>query len=96
MSWNRILVSRRVVTTALAICAVLSTSAMAADETGIGLRGWGPRVGLSDGPDQVIGGLHFDFGEFVRNVRLQPSFELGLGDDTFTLAGNLMVAYYFT
>jgi hypothetical protein len=86
---------RKFLTVALILAAGAGSTAQAADTDGIGLRGWGPRVGLSDGPDQVIGGLHFDLGEFTRNVRLQPSFELGLGDDTLTLAGNLMVAYYF-
>ena len=61
----------------------------------VGYRGWGPRVGLSSGPDQFVAGAHFDLGEFAPHVRWQPSFDFGFGDDVFTLTGNLMVAYYF-
>lgn len=67
-------------------------TALAAD---IEFRGWGPRVGLSDNPDQVFGGVHFDLGEFAPRVRFQPSVEVGFGDDVTTIAGNVMVAYYF-
>jgi hypothetical protein len=66
-----------------------------AAEGEIGFRGWGPRVGISDDPDQVVGGVHFDLGEFARNVRWQPSFDAGFGDDVLTLTANFMVAYYF-
>lgn len=81
-----------------AIAALVFSTAMlfalpaAAD---IGLRGWGPRVGASDSPDQIVGGVHFDMGEFSRRVRFQPSFEIGFGDDVISAAGNFMVSYYF-
>lgn len=58
-------------------------------------RGVGPRVGLSQGPDQVLVGAQFDLGEFAKNVRWQPSVELGFGDDATALLGNFMVSYYF-
>ncbi len=77
-----------VVTVALACV----PSVAAAD---FGWRGWGPRIGLSEGPDQVFGGVHFDLGEFAPNVRFQPSAEIGLGDDALALIGNVMVSYYF-
>lgn len=67
-------------------------SAAAAD---VGFRGWGPRVGVSEDPDQVFAGAHFDLGEFTKNLRWQPSVELGVGDDRVALYGNFMVAYYF-
>lgn len=53
---------------------------------GLGYRGWGPRVGVADDPDQIIGGVHFDFGEFTDHVRFVPNVELGLGDDHTILA----------
>ena len=81
----------RVVLTAL-IVLVIPAATLAAD---IGYRGFGPRVGVSSDPDQVVGGIHFDFGEFAKNVRLQPSVEVGFGDDTTTFQANFMVAYYF-
>lgn len=61
----------------------------------VGLRGWGPRVGVSSDPDQVVGGIHFDLGDIVNHLRWQPSVEFGAGDDAFTFAGNMMVAWYF-
>lgn len=72
--------------------AILFALPAAAD---IGFRGWGPRAGVSDSPDQIVGGVHFDMGEFMRRVRFQPSFEIGFGDDARTAAGNFMVSYYF-
>jgi hypothetical protein len=66
-----------------------------ASAEGVGLRGWGPRVGVSDEPDQVVAGVHFDLGHLAKHVRWQPSADVGLGDDTLTLTGNVMVAYYF-
>jgi hypothetical protein len=61
----------------------------------IGWRGWGPRVGLSNDPDQVVAGAQFDLGEFTRNLRFQPSAEIGVGDDMVSFYGNAMTAYYF-
>ena len=62
---------------------------------GVGWRGWGPRAGLSSDPDQVVGGVQFDLGEFASHVRFQPSVDIGVGDHTTTVSGNLMVSYYF-
>ena len=67
----------------------------AASATDIGWNGWGPRVGVSSDPDQVVAGAHFDLGEFTRNLRFQPSAEIGVGDDIFSFYGNAMTAYYF-
>jgi hypothetical protein len=83
----------RVPRIALALAAVVvGTSALASD---IGFNGWGPRVGVSSDPDQVVGGAHFDLGEFTRNLRFQPSVELGIGDDLMSFYGNAVTAYYF-
>ncbi len=49
------------------------------------MRGWGLRVGLADDPDVVVGGVHFNLGEIAEHLRLQPSIELGIGDDHTTL-----------
>ena len=76
----------------LALGLLVPAAAVAAD---MGFKGWGPRVGISSDPDQIFGGAHFDLGEFTKNLRLQPSVEIGFGDDVLTLTGNAMVAYYF-
>lgn len=62
---------------------------------GLGLRGWGPRVGLAEDPDQVVGGVHFDLGDIVDRVRFVPNFELGVGDDFTAVSGTAPVHYLF-
>jgi len=79
----------------IAVAATVAPAAAVAAETGVGFRGWGPRVGASSDADQVLFGAQFDLGEFTTNLRWQPSVELGFGDDKFSLYGNFMVAYYF-
>ena len=76
----------------IAVVAAAGAPALAAD---VGFRGWGPRFGVSDDPDQVLGGVQFDLGEFAKHVRWQPSVEVGAGDDKISLFGNFMVSYYF-
>lgn len=61
----------------------------------IGYRGWGLRAGLTDDPDQGVGGVHFNFGEFVPNLRFQPDIQLGVGDDYTTIFGTAPVYYRF-
>lgn len=83
---------------AACLIAFAATAALAAEgdgETGVGFRGWGPRVGLSSDADQALVGAQFDLGEFIPNLRWQPSVELGYGDDKASFYGNFMVSYYF-
>ena len=61
----------------------------------IGWRGWGVRAGVTDDPDQVVGGVHFNLGEFVRHLRFQPDVQLGVGDDVTTIYGTAPVYYRF-
>src|SRR5262245_6018830 len=72
-----------------------ATAVHAEEAAGVGFRGWGPRVGAQSDPDQFLVGAQFDLGDFARNVRWQPSVEVGVGDDKVSLFGNFMVAYYF-
>ena len=58
-----------------------------------GYQGWGPRVGVADDPDQVVVGAHWDLGEFIPNLRFQPSAEVGFGDDVTTFALNIEALY---
>ena len=85
----------RSVTALSMIAAAAPVAPAAASETGVGFRGWGPRFGVSSDADQVLAGAQFDLGEFTKNLRWQPSVELGYGDDKFSLYGNFMVSYYF-
>jgi hypothetical protein len=70
--------------------------AMAQGTTGIGWRGWGVRAGVSLDPDQVFGGVHFNLGEFAKDVRFRVSAEAGFGDDVTTLQGLGEVHYVFS
>lgn len=72
---------------ALAAPAVLDPAPAAAEPTLFGLRG-----GLTDDPDTVFLGGHLAFYPTdLRRLRIEPSFELGFGEDAidFTLRGNL-------
>lgn len=69
--------------------------ASAAPATGAGYRGWGPRLGLSSGPDAIHFGAHLDYGNFADHVRFQPNFEMGIGDNVKLFALNAEAAYRF-
>ncbi len=60
-----------------------SQSAQAAD---IGYRGWGLRGGFGFDIDQIVLGMHTDFGTLSEdNFHLQPNVEVGFGDDFLTV-----------
>ncbi len=63
-----------------------AAQAVPAHAEGTEYRGWGPRFGLGDDPDQAIVGVHFDLGEIFDEVRFIPSAEIGFGDDHTVLA----------
>ena len=84
-----------VIAAAAAVAPAIAADAQAGAGAGVGFRGWGPRFGASADADQVLVGAQFDLGEFTTNLRWQPSFELGFGDDKYSFYGNFMVAYYF-
>lgn len=56
-------------------------------------RGWGIRAGVGDDPDQGIVGAHWDLGTLTTNLRFQPNFELGFGDNQ-TIAGLTLPLHY--
>ena len=61
----------------------------------IGYEGWGLRAGVASDVDQVVGGAHFNMGEFVPHLRFQPDVQLGTGDDHTTLYATAPVYYRF-
>jgi len=91
----------------LCACTTFAGSARSVDPTienspsasspgsGLGFEQWGVRVGATSDVDQVVGGVQFNFGEVVRDLRLQPDVELGAGDDATTLYGTVPVYYRF-
>lgn len=82
----------RKIASTLALVLVLSLiPAVVAAE--LGYHAWGLRAGLGDDPDQGIIGAHWHLGDFTQNLRFQPNFELGLGDD-HTIASVALPAHY--
>lgn len=57
------------------------------------LPGWGPRVGLSDDPEQFVVGLHLDLYPIAEGVRFVPNADVGFGDDLFLATVNMDVLY---
>jgi opacity protein-like surface antigen len=86
-----------VVPVLLALAALLPAGeAFAQGTTGVGWKGWGVRVGGSVDPDQVYGGVHFNLGEFAKDVRFRPTIEMGFGDDVTTIQALAEVHYVFS
>ena len=57
---------------------------------------WGPRVGVSSGPDQVLLGAQFDAGNIWQNTRFAPNVQAGIGDDVVALGGAAALHYVFS
>jgi hypothetical protein len=77
----------------LAMLAAAPVWALAQDS--VGYRGWGPRIGVTVGPDQFHFGAHVDLGYFAQHFRLQPNIEVGVGSDRTVVALNGEAAYRF-
>src|SRR4030095_5524374 len=74
---------------------VLLALAIPASAQQMGYYGLGPRVGVSSDPDQFVGGMQFNFGDFVPRLRFQPNFEVGVGDDFTIITVTAPVHYRF-
>jgi len=79
----------------LALFATIFLPALPAAAQDLAFRGWGLRAGVSDNPDQFVVGAQFNFGEVYRDVRFQPSVDLGFGDDRQILSAALPVFYRY-
>ncbi len=58
-------------------------------------NGWGPRVGFSADPDQLVLGGQLEMGEIAPEIDFTPNLELGFGDDATVIAANLDLHYRF-
>jgi len=74
---------------------LLSAPLVVQAQDSVGFRGWGPRMGASVNPDQVVFGVHLDYGHFARHIRVQPNVEVGLGDDRSVISFDGDLAYQF-
>jgi hypothetical protein len=79
----------------LVVVLALVVLAVPASAQEMGFRGLGPRVGFTSDPDQVFGGMQFNFGEFVPHLRFQPNFEFATGDDYDIISVTAPVHYRF-
>ena len=79
----------------LAVVLFTCNLAMAQSETvnKTGLLAWGPRIGISVDPDQFFFGGQADYGYFLKTIRLQPNFEIGIGDSATLVAINFDAAF---
>lgn len=62
----------------------------------LGVRSYGVRGGINMNPDQFNFGAHVDAGYLASRVRLQPSFELGLGNGVVLASANFDAHYLFS
>ena len=81
----------------LVLCLCAASTAVMAQDDGLGYHSWGVRLGFadSDGTNQVMGGVQFDLGEIARHLRLKPNAELGFGDEYKTVMANAPLHYMF-
>jgi ribosomal protein L27 len=59
------------------------------------VTGWGPRVGISSNPDQLVVGGQIVISEIAPRISFEPDVELGFGDDVTLVAINGDFHYNF-
>lgn len=85
----------RIPALAAAFLALGALAAVPAAAQDIAFQEWGIRGGAADDPDQFLFGAHANFGEFIPNLRFQPSLEVGFGDDHQTLIATAPAFFRF-
>jgi hypothetical protein len=70
---------------------LLPVSALAADSATM----YGPRVGVSFSPNQLVVGGQIEFPEFAPNLNVAPNLELGFFDNQTTISMNGDFLYHF-
>jgi hypothetical protein len=71
----------------------LFTSSPADAQSGAGRSIYGPHIGLSADPDQLVIGVFAELAEFTPDLALRPSADVGFGDNVLTLILNADVQY---
>ena len=77
---------------ACALAALLPAAAHAQDRL---TTAFGPRIGVSLDPDQLVLGGQLEMGELAPDLTFVPNLELGFGDDITTIQLNGDVHYHF-
>jgi opacity protein-like surface antigen len=78
----------------LAVIPVAALAAESGSSAGI-VTAWGPRVGFSTGPDQILLGAQLDMGNLAPDLTLTPNFDVGFGDSQTTVSLNADLHYHF-
>ncbi len=80
----------------LGILLLLAVPAGADETRSFDITGWGPRFGVSIGPNQVVGGAHVDMGDVLPHTTLLlPVVEFSSGDLEWriSVAGDLFYRF---
>lgn len=78
----------------LILCAALALLPVAAMAQPIATA-FGPRIGVSTGPDQLALGGQLELGELAPDLTFMPNLEFGFGDNVTTVQINGDVHYHF-
>ncbi len=81
---------------AIVVLAALAPAAALAAGGGGAFIAWGPRVGVSLSPDQLVFGGQVTTHDIAPRVTLDPDVEFGLGDHQTVLAVNGDFHYHLT
>lgn len=85
---------KKILITVLAIGLLCSLTA-SADTRLVGIRGIGPRAGMSVNADQFHFGGHIDLGDLSNNLMMLTNLEIGVGDNLTSIAPSFELDYRF-
>lgn len=74
---------------------LLGSLASLAEARPVGIRGIGPRLGVTLNADQFHFGGHIDFGDLGDNLMMLTNLEIGVGDNLTTIAPSFELDYRF-
>ena len=79
----------------LALAALLAITALTAARAADAGTLFGPRIGVSFDPDQLVVGGQLEFPEFAPHITVDPNLELGFFDNRTTISMNADFYYHF-
>jgi hypothetical protein len=77
------------------LCALSALVPITAYAEGAAVNSYGPRVGFSSNPDQLVVGGQLSVGNVTPEITFDPNVELGFGDNVTLIAFNLDMHYHF-
>ncbi|MBI1799254.1 MAG: hypothetical protein HYR73_06165 [Candidatus Eisenbacteria bacterium] len=79
----------------LTLIALIAFTIPAVASAGTSETLFGPRIGLSSSPDQLVVGAQLEFPEFAPHLTVDPNLELGFLDNRTTISMNADFLYHF-